>query len=274
MASNKLPTNQALAGLGVLVTRPAGLADQLINELLCHGADAVHLPMMQICPIESKQATDAANACVRRLPEYQHVIFISVNAVKYGFAYLNENRPGYCPEGQIFYGIGAASCAAIEKQGYEAVGPQTSIDSDGLLALPQLGDLSGQKVVVFRGVGGREYLAEQLTRRGAEVDYCEVYQRQAPVYQPAYVASLISQRNVRAAVVTSGEVLDNLLALLSRQEAAKITSGIAIVVPGERIAGLARQAGFEKVVVADNASARSLVAAISCWWQNIDEMIN
>jgi uroporphyrinogen-III synthase len=268
MVSTPTTADTSLNGLTVLVSRPAGLADKLIEALRIHGAESVHVPLLEIVPNQSPQAEELIAQRIQQLGEYQHVIFVSINAVQYAFSWLSRLLPDFEPGQQIFYGIGNASCAAIREHGVEAVGPQTSIDSEGLLALPQLQHPEGQRVLIFRGVGGREYLAQQLRLRGAEVDYCEVYQRCPPAYKPGYIAGLVEDKNVRAIIATSGEALENLLALLSEQEATRIRHDTAVVTPGERVAGLARQNGFERVIVAENAGAEALVAAISGWWQD------
>ena len=41
--------------------------------------------------------------------------------------------------------------------------------SEDILLLDELADISGSKVAIVRGIGGRELLAESLRQRGAEV---------------------------------------------------------------------------------------------------------
>src|SRR6185295_3375161 len=58
--------------------------------------------------------------------------------------------------------------------------PATTFDSDGLLRLPELADVRGKLVLILRGDGGREQLAEALRSRGARVDTIACYRRARP----------------------------------------------------------------------------------------------
>ena len=50
-------------------------------------------------------------------------------------------------------------------------------DSEGLIALAALQNVARKNVLIIRGDGGRELIAEKLSDRGASVHYFESYRR-------------------------------------------------------------------------------------------------
>ena len=69
-----------LAGIGVLVTRPAGQAAELVAAIEAAGGRSIGFPVIEIAP-RSPQAIEADLA---GLADPDIVIFISRNAVEHG----------------------------------------------------------------------------------------------------------------------------------------------------------------------------------------------
>jgi len=121
--------------------------------------------------------------------------------------------------------------------------PSTGADSEHLLALPELARVRGLRILIFRGEGGRELLAEALRARGAEVDYAECYRRGRPeAADPVPLLEALAAGRLRAVTVFSGETLDNLMGLLG--EAAPRLFAIPLFAPHPRIAAHAARLGF------------------------------
>ncbi len=142
--------------------------------------------------------------------------------------------------------------------------------SEGLLALPQLQEISGQRVLIIKGEGGRGAVREELGRRGARVDELACYRRDRPRYAAGEVAAKLSNWHIQVIMISSGEGLANLLTLLSQEETSKFTA-IALLVPSQRIAGLAQEAGFKQVITAENASDAAMVRALEDWQKSAGE---
>jgi uroporphyrinogen-III synthase len=135
--------------------------------------------------------------------------------------------------------------------------------SEGLLSLPSLVQVRGQQVLIVKGVGGRTALRDTLRRRGASVEEFCCYRRGAPDLDPDTFAALLRDRAVRAILASSGEVLDNLDALLRRgADALSVRAGCFLIVPSERVATQARDEGWQSVSVASNASDAAMLAAL------------
>jgi uroporphyrinogen-III synthase len=138
------------------------------------------------------------------------------------------------------------------------------MSSEGLLALPYLRNVEGQRVLIIKGEGGRDALRTELSQRGALVDELACYRRRVPDVPEGALAQQITQWEIDVIMLSSGESLANLLLLLSPAETTKFKP-VGLVVPSERVADMARQAGFEHIVTAANASDTAMLRALQEW---------
>ena len=152
----------------VLVTRPAGQAQGLLDALCAAGFGPVHhFPMLVLEPLE--QLAPEQHQHLLDLDLYQHVIFISANAVRFGLERVDEYWP-QLPIGINWYAIGDTTARLLQERGLEAITPGETMSSEGLLSRPELQSVEGQRVLIFKGQGGRETLRKTLVQRGARVD--------------------------------------------------------------------------------------------------------
>jgi len=252
----------SLEGLKVLITRPAGQAGPLLDAIAAAGGEAWHQPVLAIEGL-SESDSDNYQRCkqyVMDLDLYQQVIFISTNAVSFGLEWVETYWP-QLPVGVQWHAIGSATADAMRAAGLPVtVEGGLAMNSEELLACPELQNVESDKILIVRGLGGREHLATQLQERGAHVDYVECYQRVKPELAPGQLAALIRDRQINTVCLNSGESLNNLCALLGADVA--LAKACWAVVPGERVAALAKEAGFERVAVASNAGLPATIAAL------------
>lgn len=240
----------------MLVTRPAHQAGRLCALIEAHGGRPIRFPTLEIRdPLDPAAAEDllrAANA-------FDVLLFVSANAVERGAPHLPQ------PLRPALGGVGEGTARALRAHGLApALVPTTTADSEGLLALPELQEMRGRRVLIVRGEGGRPLLGDGLRARGAEVHYAEVYRRALP---EADVAPLIASwpAQVRVVVATSREILDNLATLLG-DAGRPLLERTPLVVLNERMAAHAHGLGIGRVVVAagpgDEALVRAACAAV------------
>ncbi len=245
-----------LAGVGVIVTRPARQAGGLARQLAALGASPIVISAIVILPPESRAALDRVHAT---LADYDIAIFVSANAVEYGVP-----APDTWPDGLATFAPGPGTAAALVATGVADVRiPTTTFDSEGLLALPQLHDVDGRRVVIFRGEGGRGELAEGLRARGAVVTYVECYRRAAPSTAAAGLSEVLRAGRAHALTLTSSEGLDNLCALLDAGDR-KLFAQLPAFVPHPRIAEHARALGFDPVET--GGADAGLIAGLLEWF--------
>src|SRR3990167_7545431 len=107
--------------------------------------------------------------------------------------------------------VGQGSAKALHELGIaEVIAPAEHFDSEGLLALPELQNVAGWRVLILRGDGGRELLGDTLRARGATVEYAACYRRSKPQQDIAALIDAVPD----ALTVTSSEALDHLWQML------------------------------------------------------------
>jgi uroporphyrinogen-III synthase len=143
-----------LAGRNIVVTRPAGQATHLADALIGLGAKPILFPVLAIFDVDDPSALQEAAI---RLEEFDWACFVSPNAVEKSLSAILARRAW--PAGLRAATVGKSSELALAKFGItDVVAPQGRFDSEALLDLPELQDMQGKRVVIFRGDGGRELL--------------------------------------------------------------------------------------------------------------------
>jgi uroporphyrinogen-III synthase len=249
----------ALKGKKILVTRPARQADHLCALIEQAGGVPIRLPAIDIQPIVNGRGLDVILSGLR---EYACAIFVSRNAVLHALPLL-QGQTGILA-GLRIIALGEGTAAALSAAGLQAVahgGAQA--DSEALLALPLLQEAAvrNKRIIIFRGTGGRELLADTLRARGAHVDYAEVYQRTRPHYEKALLDKIWLVERPAQMVVTSSEALHNLFAILGPEHRV-IMLDTGLVVIGARMAILAQELGFRKQPAVADATDEGLLQAL------------
>lgn len=252
-------TASALAGLGIVVTRPAHQAGELIALIEQAGGKAIVFPALEIVDLPDLQPL---YALIERLREFDFAIFISPNAVNKALNLIASR--GKVPAGLRCAAIGKGSRKALQSSGVaDVIAPAGRSDSESLLALPEFADVAGKRIVIFRGDGGRELLGDTLIRRGASVEYAECYRRQKPSADNGALLHAWARGEIHAVTVTSSETLHNfydLVGKLGQQWLARTP----VFVPHPRIADTARSLGLTRVYLTEEGDA-GLVQGIAEW---------
>ncbi|MES3007263.1 MAG: uroporphyrinogen-III synthase [Pseudomonadota bacterium] len=259
-----------LAGLSVLLTRPAGQADKLAAAIQSLGGRVTQLPLLAIEAITERAAVERLKTFIMALDNYDAALFISTNAATLGLEWI-ENYWPQLPVGLESYAVGPGTAEILRQLPWPVHCSDSGVTSEHLLALPGLQNVAGKRIALFRGQGGRELLAETLRNRGARVDYLEIYQRRVPEYSHADVLKLIDDNVINAALATSQQILDSLIALLSvgkgaSQKMPERLQSLCVIVPSQRVREHALAAGFQQVIDAGGADDNTVLASLQqCW---------
>lgn len=230
----------------LLVTRPRPQCAAWLGRLAQLGVTAAALPLIEILPARDAVPVRAAWAALDRV---DLAVFVSPNAVEQFFAHAGGAR---WPAQLLAACVGPGSAQALVAHGVPAAAvvqpaaQAASLDSEHLWEqLSERRNWAGARVLLLRGDGGRDWLAERLAECGAQVEAVTVYHRAGPCFSVAEQALLDAVRAEPAAFVwlfSSAEAVGHLRSLgLSGQRA---------IATHPRIGEAASVAGFEPVVLA------------------------
>lgn len=259
----------------VVITRPAAQAMPWAAQLTSVGFSSTCWNLLEISPVVSEEKVRAIKNKILDFDLYHKAIFVSQNAVDYGMEWLEDYWP-QLPVGIDYFAVGATTAKKLSDYGVTvqdlAVSSRGSMTSEDLLAAEHLQQVDGEKILIFRGCGGRGHLAEELRKRGAWVDYCELYERTLPANAEEKLAQLLdSEALVDKKIVVSlhsGESLQNMLEVITKKpsvEQLRIQAWLneqLLLVPSQRIADAAQAAGFKQIICAENATDSAMTAAL------------
>ncbi len=250
----------ALAGIGVLVTRPQLQAGNLCRLIEAEGGTAIRFPALDIRPRADRAATRAAVGPVDR---YQLIVFVSANAVRYGADMLGQKRD------LRIAAIGNATAQALNAAGHRvALLPTDGSDTEACLKLQEIQHLDRQRVLIVRGTGGRELMGETLAQRGAEVVYAEVYERLRADPGPQVLAELErlwAQGGVHVYTATSTDLLENLIDILT-PAGKELLQSTPMLTGARRVAEAETRLGIRSpVILAEGPGDAALVEALVAW---------
>jgi uroporphyrinogen-III synthase len=237
----------------VVSLRPVGGHDGLRRAAAREGARTIALSPWKL---ETLDDTDVRRA-LRAALASPCVVFTSPAAVR-ASASLQALRSR---RGQRVLAVGATTARALRRTGIDAIAPER-MDSDGLLALPQLRDVRGIDVGLVTAPGGRDRLAPVLSRRGARVLRADVYRRVPVMPSTAAFARLRAQRGDGWLALSSGEALRLALATWP-DEVVEALHRLPVAAASARLATLARETGWRDVRLAASARPGDLIAAMA-----------
>lgn len=245
----------------------------LVAALERHGLRTHQFPLLDIAPTPN---LDDLRAALGDPSRYALVVFVSPNAVQQAFAAMPEGFRW--PQEVPVAVVGPASAQALATHGvappaHRVIKPDTHADdarqdSEALYARLDVPSLAGREVLIVRGNGGREWLADQLREAGASVRTVEAYRRSVPVPDAAAWLALRAVLSGRHAwTLTSSEAVRNLdeLARANLSPAdLDALHGAPCFASHARIVEQATSLGFRDVTLTGAGDDR-LLASVLAW---------
>ncbi|KAA0927324.1 uroporphyrinogen-III synthase [Psychrobacter sp. ANT_H56B] len=273
----------------VINTRPVERAAPLTRHLQAAGMSVVDMPMLTLQP---RLVTDNDMMLMRQwlAGEYQALVIVSPTAAASGLAIWQllerEHQDNGATDKEVeaiegssnilvapshLIAVGEATAAVLNEAklsnaSYQVLQPVIA-NNEGMLAMPEIDNLqAGDKLLVWRGLGGRRLLVDTLQARGVHIDSIAWYERKMPVdammqYQQwlqdfnnrnATVGVTASQQAKPIVIVSSGTAFEHWESIVQAAKTFDVAaehqvmsvnaplklSDFAYVVLGERLANM------------------------------------
>ena len=266
----------------IVITRPSGQARQLIevltNSIEQSGVakrslpEIVSLPLLTIVPKTDEQLAEYIAAVLK---DADLAIFVSPNAIECVMRLLERDWQTFSNKIIPVGVMGGSSKLALQNHGIGHEKNPTPVlipknneqwDSEGLWQeLQSLGwDFKGKKVVIFKGEGGREWLADTLEKAGATVEAISTYARvPLDLDNPAWHAIHEMDFSKSLWLLTSSEAVRYLGQVVKDQFPQGLQTASALC-PHHNIADAAEMIGFGEVFTSEPGD-EALIKASLAW---------
>lgn len=248
---------QPLAGRRVLITRPAGQAETMVDLVAEQGGIPIHIPVMQIEPPENWNELDAG---IRAADTFDWIVFSSANGVASFLARLRAlGRDGRSLGTARLAVVGPATAAALADAGYVCDLVPEHFRAEGVLE-KLVGIPPRSRFLLIRAERGRDLLHRELIAAGHHVSEAVAYRSLAVTHLNPVTESMLAESTIDWAVMTSPAIAESAVALFGQRLR---TWRIASISPLTSEA--LRAHGLPPAVEAPEASAAGLVAGMAAW---------
>ena len=253
-----------LFGKRVLVTRPRDQAAELVERLEAMGAQAIEAPMIRIAPPDDYGPLD--EAC-KRAGTFDWIIFSSANAVDPFIQRLLATPYDLRSLGSVkLCGVGPATAERLATYGLKVDLMPAEYRAESVLhAISGTGDVQGLKILLPRADVGRELLAEELRKQGADVTEAIAYR--TVVVEPERegepdIYRMLLERRIDVVTFTSASAVRNFVKVLGAEPAADLLRTTTVASIGPVTAEAATQCNIQTTVMPGSYTVPALVDAI------------
>ena len=253
-----------LFGKRVLVTRPRGQAAELVEQLEAAGAEAIEAPMIRIMPPEDYSPLDAA---CRNIAEFDCVVFSSVNAVESFVERLFMTPHDLRTlKGVKLCAVGPATAVRLARFGLKVDLTPAEFRAEALVrAISETAPVRGFRVLLPRADIGREVVAEELRKQGAEVTEVVAY-RTVPIElgregEPDVYRMLLDHQ-IDVVTFTSASAVRSFVDALGEEPAADLLSATLVASIGPVTAEATARYNIHTAIMPSQYTVPALVDAI------------
>jgi uroporphyrinogen III methyltransferase/synthase len=255
-----------LFGRRILVTRARSQASELVDRIDELGGEPVEFPVIQLRAPTRPEALARLDEALRSLPEYDWLLFTSVNGVDYFFRRMLELSLDIRRLAGIRIGaVGPKTAEALRQRGLIAEALPMQYQADALAAALQPLVAPGQRVLLPAADIAKDTLPKALKAMGLEVTEVDAYENVISLEGGEEALELLRQRAIHVVTFTSSSTVTNLLKaleLLGEPEPLELLRGVDIACIGPVTAQTAREAGLVVTHLAKNATIDGLLQSL------------
>ncbi|GIM44635.1 hypothetical protein DNHGIG_01840 [Collibacillus ludicampi] len=249
-----------LFGKRVLVTRARDQASELSEQIDELGGDPYEFPVIQTVPPRNLQPLDDA---IRRVHEFDWILFTSVNSVKYFFERMRHLKKDIRAIRARIAAVGPKTAEKLEEKGLFPETIPADFRQEGLLDVLGGQIESGQKILFPRSSIARKTLVNALRERGCDVTEVDAYETQLVTDHAQEVADLLARGKIHMITFTSSSTVTNFLTALQGYDLEQLLADVIIAAIGPVTANTAKEQGLRIDIVAKEATIDGLVAALT-----------
>ncbi len=257
--------HKPLFGKGVVVTRTRTQASQLSTKLAELGAEVFEFPTIRIEAVDDYRQLDAA---LKRLADYDWLIFTSVNGVEYFLKRLKAKGLDIRElKGLKLCAIGPATAQALLDLHLRVDYVPPEYRAEAIISGLEQQGIKGQRVLIPRAQAAREILPEQLAGLGAKVEVVPTYKTVKAESNAKELKELFQQKRVQLVTFTSSSTVNNFVELLGQDNLPSLMDGVIIASIGPITAKTAEKHSLISQIMPPDYTIPALVAAIGEWFK-------
>jgi uroporphyrinogen III methyltransferase/synthase len=246
-----------LFGRSILVTRSSGQAHEFVDLLTALGAEVLVAPTLKIVPPESFDPLDEA---IRKVEQYNTIIFTSVNGVRF----FKERLYHLGFDVRVLKGIALCAIGPRTREEILRLGIQcdfipTEFVAEGVLDALEKRGIAGKRFLIPRAKEAREVLPSEIKKQGGVVDVVAAYQAIAPDRQE--MEAVIHKGPMDMITFASASTVRNFMEGLDSNQLALVKQS-AIAGIGPITAQSAQKYGLKVNVMAKEYTFPALTEAI------------
>ena len=242
----------------VILTRQAKFLGNMASILDTLGYQPLAIETQQIEPVFNEKLL----RLFRSLNQFTDIVFVSRNAIEIGMSMIQQQQSSISKSTRVM-AVGAETAKHLFRYGVDALFPDHGTGADALLSVNQLADLTGRKILVVRGAGGLDWPAEEMRKRGAEVEHADVYiQKLATGGRERFDRLLTEHDRIHGVFLHSAHSATNFMHFV-KHDLDRFEDTI-LVVGSERIGAVARKRGWQStILVAQSPSNKHMMITFS-----------